>query len=143
MVTMTMKEPQQPERNPKTHQAHKRETFWQITFPLIVGLVFVLILATLILVAATGDGRLAQAADAALVFLIIPLMLFTLIFTIIFAAVAFGIIKLNDVLPIYSKQAQDAFARVRQQVQLGSDKAVEPILKIQSFFASLGALKRK
>ena len=140
---MSLNETQKPERNPITHQAHKRETFWQITFPLVVGLVFVLILVILILVAATGDGRLAQAADAALIFLIIPLMLFTFISTIIFAAIAFGFIKLNSILPIYTKQAQDVFAMVRQQVQLGSDKAVEPILIIQSFFASLKALKRK
>jgi hypothetical protein len=70
-------------------------------------------------------------------------MFFTLIFTIIFGALAYGIIKLNEVLPIYTRQAQDAFELVRQQVQMGSDKAVEPILKIRSFLASLGALKRK
>jgi predicted membrane protein len=140
---MTINETQKPERNPKTHQDHKRETFWQITFPLILGLVFVLILAILTFFAATGDGPVAQAADTALIFLIIPLMMFTLISMIIFAAVTFGIIKLNSTLPIYTKQAQDALIRVRQQVQMGSDKAVEPILKIQSFFASLKALKRK
>lgn len=140
---MEMNEIPKRERNPKTHEIHKRETFWQITFPLILGLVFALVLAVLTFVAATGDGRIAQAADAALIFLIIPLMMFTLISTIIFAAIAFGVIKLNDVLPFYTKQAQDIFAMVRQQVQMGSDKAVEPILKIQSFFASVNALKRK
>ena len=140
---MTINETQKPERNPKTLKDHKRETFWQITFPLILGLVFVLILAVLTFMAATGDGRITQAADAALIFLIVPLMLFTLISTIIFAAITFGIIKLNSTLPLYFKQAQDALIRVRQQVQVGSDKAVEPILKIQGFFASLRALKRK
>ena len=138
-----MNETQQPERNPKTHAAHKREVFWQITFPLIVGLILVLALAVLTVFAATGDGRIAQAGDAALIFLIIPLMLVTILFAIIFGAIAFGMIKLNSTLPIYARQAQDAFERVRQQVQLGSDKAVEPVLKIRSFFAKLEALKRK
>jgi heme/copper-type cytochrome/quinol oxidase subunit 2 len=140
---MTTNETQKPERNPKAQKDHKRETFWQITFPLILGVIFVLILATLTFLAATGDGRIAQAADAALIFLIIPLMLFTLISTIIFAAITFGMIKLNSTLPFYFKQLQDVLVRVRQQVQMGSDKSVEPILKIQSFFASLKALKRK
>jgi hypothetical protein len=143
MDTMTMNEKPQLERNPKTHQDHKREVFWQITFPIIIGGILVLILAVLAVVAGTESGPLAQAADTALIFLIIPLMLFTLIFTIIFAAIAFGIIKLNSTLPFYTKQAQDAFARARQQVQVGSDKAVEPFLKIQSFLASMKALKRK
>jgi heme/copper-type cytochrome/quinol oxidase subunit 2 len=140
---MTINETQKPERNQKAQKDHKRETFWQITFPLILGVIFVLILATLTFLAATGDGRIAQAADAALIFLIIPLMLFTLISTIIFAAITFGMIKLNSTLPFYFKQLQDVLVRVRQQVQMGSDKSVEPILKIQSFFASLKALKRK
>lgn len=138
-----MNEIPKPEPNPKTQAAHKRETFWQITFPLIIGLVFVVILGVLTVVAATGGGRIAQAGNTALIILIVPLMLATIVFTIIFAAVAYGIIKLNETLPIYTRQAQDAFARVRQQVQMGSDKAVEPFLKTQSFFASLGAFKRK
>jgi heme/copper-type cytochrome/quinol oxidase subunit 2 len=140
---MTINETQKLKPNPKTQKDHKRETFWQITFPLILGVVFILILAILTFMAATGDGPITQAADAALIFLIIPLMLFTLISTIIFAALTFGIIKLNSVLPLYSKQAHDALIRVRQQVQLGSDKAVAPILKIHGYFASLKALKRK
>ena len=140
---MTINETPKLEPNPKTQKDHKRETFWQITFPLILGVIFVLILAVLTFMAATGDGRIAQAADAALIFLIIPLMLFTLISTIIFAAITFGMIKLHSTLPLYSKQLQDVLVRVRQQVQMGSDKSVEPILKIQSFFASLKALKRK
>ena len=140
---MTINETPKPEPNPKTQKDHKRETFWQITLPLILGVVFVLILAVLTFLAATGDGRITQAADAALIFLIIPLMLFTLISSIILAAITFGIIKLNSTLPFYSKQLHDVLVRVRQQVQVGSDKSVEPILKIQSFFASLKALKRK
>ena len=140
---MSMNEIPKPEPNPDTQRAHKREAFWQITFPLIVGVVFVIILSVLTVIAATSGGRITQAADAALIILIVPLMLVTLLFTIIFGAVAFGIIKLNNILPIYTRQAQDAFARVRHQVQVGSDKAVQPFLKIHSFFASLNALKRK
>ena len=138
-----MNETQLPERNPRTHQAHKREVFWQITFPLIVGVILVLVLAVLTLFAATGGGSVKQAADASLIFLIIPLMIVTVIFTIIFGALAYGIIKLNGMLPFYARQAQDIFMRVRQQVQLGSDKAVEPFLKIRSFFASVEALRKR
>lgn len=138
-----MNETPERERNSRTEAAHKRETFWQITFPLIVGLTLALILAVLAVVSATSGGSVKQAADAALICLIVPLMMFTLIFMIIFGAVAFGLVKANEELPFAAKRAQDAFVRVRQQVQVGADKAVEPVLKIQSFFASLGAFKRK
>ena len=122
-----MEEKQLPEPNPRTHQAHKRETFWQITFPLIVGLILVLTLAVLTVVTATGDGSIDQAADASLVFLIIPLMLVTVLFTIILGALAYGITQVNNKLPPYARQAHDAFERVRYQVQMGSNKVVEPI----------------
>lgn len=138
-----MNEIQKLEPNPKTQQVHRRETFLQITLPLIIGLVLILFLAVLTVITATSGGSVAQAADASLIFLIIPLMLVTILFTLIVGAVAYGLIKLNATLPVYTRQAQDVFARVRQQVQVGSDKAVEPILRIRSFFASLGAFKRK
>ena len=132
-----------PERNPKTHQAHRREVFLQITLPLIIGLIMVLTLAVLAVIAATNDGNIKQAGDAALIFLIIPLMIVTVLFALIFGALAYGITRLNGTLPIYTKQAQDIFEQVRLQIQLGSDKAVEPILKFRSFLASLGAIKPK
>jgi uncharacterized Tic20 family protein len=138
-----MNETQERERNSQTEATHKREVFWQITVPLVVGVILALTLAVLAVVAATGGGSVKQAGDAALMCLIAPLMMFTLIFGIIAGAIAFGLIKANQELPFVFKQVQDIFARVRYQVQTGSDKAVEPFLKIRSFFASIGALKRK
>jgi uncharacterized Tic20 family protein len=138
-----MDEPIKRERNTKTETAHKREVFWQITFPLIIGVLFALILAVLVLVSATSGGSIKQAADAALICLIVPLMFFTLIGLLIFGATAFGLVKANQELPFLAKQAQDVLERVRYQIQVGADKTVEPIIKIRSFLASISALKRK
>jgi len=138
-----MEETPERERNTKTEATHKREVFWQITFPLLVGLILALTLAALAVVAATSGGRIKQAGDAALICLIAPMMFFTLVFGIIAGAIAFGLIKANQELPFVFKRMQDVFVRVRYQVQVSSDKAVEPFLKIRSFFASIGALKRK
>lgn len=134
---------QERERNSRTEAAHKREVFWQITFPLIVGILLALTFAVIAVISATSGGSVKQAADAALICLIVPLMFFSLVFMIIFGAVAFGLVKANQELPFVFKQVQDIMERVRYQVQVGSDKAVEPFLKIRSFFASIGALKRK
>jgi hypothetical protein len=138
-----MNEPLERERNSRTEAAHKREVFWQITFPLIIGIILALTLAVLVVVSATSGGSIKQAADAALICLIVPLMITTLIFLVIFGATAFGLVKANQELPFLARQVQVVFERVRYQVQVGSDKAVEPILKIRSFLASMGALKRK
>ena len=138
-----MNETPERKRNSRTEAAHKREVFWQITFPLIVGGVLALTLAVIAVISATSGGSVKQAADAALICLIIPLMFFILIFGVITGAMAFGLVKANEELPFVFKQAQAVLEQVRYQVNLGSDKAVEPILKIRSFFASIGALKRK
>ena len=134
---------QERERNSKTEATHKREVFWQITVPLVVGAILALTLAVIAVVSATSGGSVKQAGDAALICLIVPLMFFTLFFGIIAAGIAFGLIKANQELPFVFKQMQDVMVRVRYQVQIGSDKAVEPFVKIRSFFASIGALKRK
>jgi hypothetical protein len=108
-----------------------------------VGFALALTLAIIAVISATSGGSVKQAADAALMCLIIPLMFFTLFFGIISGAIAFGLVKANQELPFVFKQVQDVFEQVRYQVQVGSDKAVEPFLKIRSFLASIGALKRK
>ena len=67
-------EDKQIERNPLTHEKHRREVFWQITIPLVIGLVMILGLAALVIVTAVQGGNVSQAADASLVYLIIPVM---------------------------------------------------------------------
>jgi hypothetical protein len=137
-------QPEPPrERNPHTERDHKRDVLWQITFPIIVGLSVVLLLAVLTLTAATGNASIKQAADASLIFLIIPLMIVTILFTVIFAGIAYGLLVANQKLPYSFKQAQDFMYLVRDQVRMGSDKVVEPILRVQSFFAQFDAFKKK
>jgi hypothetical protein len=133
----------QPPRNPETHQSHRREVFWQITFPIILGVAAILGLAAWVLVLATRGGNVSQAADTSLIFLILPTMLMALLPLVLLAVVAYGIIWLNKNLPPYAKQAQDAFARVRDVVRQGADKSVEPILRLKSALAALKALGPK
>ena len=132
-----------PERNPITHQDHRREVFWQITFPLVLGAILILGLAVWAAIAAAQGGNVSQPADASLVFLLIPTMAMTLILLVIIAGFAYAVIWLNKSIPPYARQAQDFFARARDIVRVGADKAVEPVLRIQSALAALRALKRE
>ncbi|HEX7973228.1 MAG TPA: hypothetical protein VF498_02380 [Anaerolineales bacterium] len=129
------------DRNPATRKAHQREVLWQITVPLIVGLLALLALCVL---AAIGPAAVASRwADVSLIWLILPMFIVLLIIIAIFGGIAFGVIKLIGVLPIYSRKVQDLFVMIGAQVRRFSDMAVEPVLRVHGFKASLQRLRRR
>lgn len=129
-----------PERNPETHRAHRREVLLQITLPLVIGVIIVLVLA--VLAALGAPGNVSRWADVSLIWLIIPMLLVALIFLVVFGGLAFGVFYLIRLIPGYARQVQDFFTLVGAKVKQGSDMAVEPVLRVQSFIASLNAVKR-
>lgn len=131
------------DRNPVTHKIHRKEVFWQVSFPMILGCLLIIGLAVLTILGAARGGSLRQSADASLVFLILPTMMMAIFPLIILAGLAYGVIMLNQKLPSYMRQFQDAMIRVRDGVRTGADKAVEPVLRFKSKVASLEAFKRK
>ena len=130
-------------RNPFTQEKHRREVFWQITVPLIIGLAFIAGLVALTIVTAAQGGNVSQAADTSLIFLLIPVMVMALIVLAILAALAYGIIWMNKNLPPYFKIAQDAMVRVSKGTISVADKLTDPIIRFRSMMASLEAFKRK
>ena len=132
-----------PERNPITHKDHRREVFWQITLPLLIGAILILGVAVWTAVAAAQGGNVSQPADASLVFLLIPTMAMALVLLVIIAGFAYAVIWLNNNIPPYARQAQDFFVSARDIVRMVADKVVEPVLRIQSALAALRALKRE
>jgi hypothetical protein len=132
-----------PERNPNTHQKHRRDVFWQITVPLIIGGAIIISFAVLSVITATNGGNVSQAADTSLIFLIVPVLIVAFLLLVFLAAFAYGIIWLNINLPPYFYQAQQFMVRLQNIIRLWADKAVEPILRLESAMASLKALKRK
>jgi hypothetical protein len=135
--------PQKRERNERTYRAHQHDMFRQITIPLIVILVVIFSLLGLTVYAAASGGSVAKAGDVALIFLIIPLMLIALISGIVFGAVAYGLVRLNNTLPFYTKQVQDAVYLLQQRINSGSNKVTAPILKVHGFIASVKAIRIK
>jgi hypothetical protein len=133
----------QPERNPITHKKHRREVTWQITFPLVLGLIILLGLAAWTIISAARGGTVSQPADTSLIFLLIPTMVMALVPLAITAGLAYGVILLNKVLPQYSSKAQDAMNKVRDGVRTGADKLVEPIVRFKSTIAAFEVLRRK
>lgn len=127
-----------PRSNPITQAAHKREVFWQIAFPLIIGVLVILSLAV-------GTGFLSnnlasQAANISAIWLILPVLIFTFIFLALLAGLTFGLIKLISILPPYAAMVQNFFVLIKVRVRQASDVAAEPVIKVASARAWLRAL---
>ena len=129
-----------PERNPVTYEHHRKEVMWQILVPVIIGAVGVLALA--ILATTRTDAQVSKGADVSVIWMITPMLIIALIFLVLLGAMIYAMMSLLGILPGYARLVQDYFDALRVQVGIVSDKAVEPILRMESIKASLRALGR-
>jgi len=133
--------PSLQQRNPITYQAHRRQAFWQIYLPLIVFTI--LVIATIVLVIIASNEPVSKWADISLIFVISITMV---AFLVVIVGLAFSVVYTRRLLratPYFFFNAQRFIYLVEIRVKRVSNAAVEPILKINSFFAGAGALRRK
>jgi hypothetical protein len=136
--------PNLPERNPITGQTHKREVFWQIYLPAIIGGILLLLIAAGVLIATyRGTARLDTWAAVSEIILVVPAMLATVIFAALAVGSIYLVTRLLGIAPGYARLVQDFFTLVRVRVRKAADASAEPFLRINSFGASLRALGRK
>lgn len=129
------------ERNPITHKIHRAQTAWQIYLPLIMGLIIAVAFAALAgFASAEGASRWA---DISLIFLIIPVVMMTLLVLAFTAGLIYVVVKLLQIIPVYSYQALDFIQLVSRRIHKGADLAVEPILRVHGFRAALQVLRDK
>ena len=129
------------QRNPITYQAHRRQAFWQIYFPLIVFTI--LVFTTIVLVIIANNAQVSKWADISLIFIISITMV---AFLVVIVGLVFSIVysrRLLKATPYFFFNAQRFIYLVEVRVKRVSNVAVEPILKINSFFAGAGAIRRK
>ena len=116
---------------------HRKQILWQIWVPL--GGVALVILALAVLASvstAQGSELPTRWSQISTIFLIIPLLGLGLVILLLVSALAYGVIRLIPILPVYSKKARMFLNMVSQQVRLRSDQAVAPILTVKSTAAS-------
>lgn len=121
-------------RNKQTEEIHKREVWWQIHFPLLIGLAMVAGLVSLTIMAAVspGAGTTRVWADISLMFVIAQVMVVIIPWLFVFGGVAYGILYLIRILPPYFKVAQDYTALAALRVEQVMRYVIEPVLQIKS-----------
>lgn len=135
---------QVPERNPSTYAIHRREVFWQITFPLTIALLLILCMVTgVILVGIKGLGDISRWADISLIWLLIPVIILTLISFFVVTGFIYLITKLLGILPGYARLGQDYVHLFQIKSKKVADQIVEPFLKVRTFKAGADAIWQK
>jgi len=128
-------------RNPVTHQRHRREVFWQITFPIIIICVILLVLA--ILVTGLSAESASTWADISLIWMIIPALLISFLTMILLAGGVYLTLWLIRNLPFYFFKGHNWFLLVNLRVGRFGDGLTEPFLRLRAWKAGAGALGRQ
>jgi hypothetical protein len=121
-------------RNRQTEAIHKREVWWQIVFPVLVGLgVLVGLMVVVILAAVTPSGSPVHLwANVSMIFVLAQVIALVLPWLVVFVGLSAGIVYLIRILPPYLKVAQDYTALAALKVEGVMRYVLEPVLKIKS-----------
>ncbi len=124
------------ERNAITHAKHRKEVFWQITLPMLIGVLLALIAVTAIIFSTTVTAAdLSRWADVSTIWLILPSLVITLIFLAILIAFTYLISVVLKFTPRYARIVQNYFEIGKYKISHITDQITAPIIKSRSIWA--------
>jgi hypothetical protein len=130
-----------PQPEHASYRRHRKQWQWQILLPIILSAVVVAGLAALAAWASFQPaGEPAKWGSIAAIWIIIPLMIAVLVFTLILAALVYLLSKLLGILPVYSGKLQDLVYRLEGIIKKFTNILVKPIFALDEIGATLRAL---
>ena len=126
---------------------HKRQSFWQIWFPLAVTILVFILIAVLIILATSHQGSMhdfsVKWSSISLIYMIIPALLVCFVFLAILVAIIYGISQLIIYVPQWAAVALYYLNIAAETIRNFSDKSVIPIFKAHQFFASFKTFRKR
>lgn len=127
--------------NPRTRRAHRRETWWQIVLPLLLGLVLAGLAVAALL---KGNfGGVQNASQIATVILTLPLLVLGVLFFILTIFLIYALGRALHWIPTQTIRAQRLAERVSQETVRGANLLATPLLFFESWSRALGELFRR
>ncbi len=126
-----------------SYHLHKKQRFWQILFPVGLGVLLILVLVVLVILTSVhGDaqGEVSILADASMIWLILPVLIFAVVMTVTLLGLIFLLAKVLHILPSYTSQAQYYVELFSSKVKYLAGKLTEPIIKVRSIGATINAI---
>ena len=126
--------------NHPSYKNHRRQFWIQIFLPILLTVLLFIAVAVLTGTAAFGEnGDSPRWAAVSTIWLIIPVMIFGLIFFAILAGFIYLLAQALKVMPPYSSQAQYYVNRAASEIKRFSDMAAKPVLFLEGITACLKA----
>ena len=121
-------------------QRHHREKIWQILVPLIFGALLILAVGVIVILNATrttSGGAVSQWADTSAIWLILPVIFFTLFGALVLFGLIYGVAKIINFLPPYTHLVQGYADLIEAKVKLLTLKIVSPVISVASTKAGI------
>lgn len=127
-----------PKPNPVTQAEHRRQMIRQVTWPLVITILFVVGLTAVLIY--NQVGTVERWSQIAAIFITLPALLIGLILLGILAGIAFGLGQLLRFLPPYARLTQEALEKVGRQIKAGAEISAKPVNQIRRFIATIERL---
>jgi hypothetical protein len=127
----------QPPVDRPTIRAHKAQFVWQILIPVILVVVILSGAGAVVIANAISDhGQIRLWADISLIWVLAPVLLFTLMCLLIVITIIYGMAKVLQYLPRYTGKTQEFFSLFAAGTRKLADGATRPIV----WFRQAGAV---
>ena len=120
---------------------HRKQTFWQIWVPLCLSILVILFLAVLAVVSAEtyASSTVTNWSHLSLIYMITPALIAGFVVLAVLGLVIYGLARLLDILPVYSRMVQGFFRQTAVFIRMWSDKTAQPVLAIKGWWAGFEA----
>jgi hypothetical protein len=132
-----MKEQIQIPQGHYSYTAHRRQFWLQIILPMILATLLIIAAAVFTGIAAFSGGDASRWAAVSTIWLVIPVMVFALLFLAVLGGLVYLLARTLKVLPIYTSNAQYYVNRAASEIKRFSDMATRPVLFLGGIKASL------
>lgn len=127
--------------NHPSYQKHRRQLWLQILTPMLLAVLLIIGLSVWIGISTFGQGGdSARWSAISTIWLVIPVMFFSLIFFILLAGLVYLLAQALKVIPPYTSKAQYYVNRGIDQIKRFSDIATKPVFFLEGIMASLKAI---
>lgn len=116
--------------------------FWQVIFPLILGIILVIFLAVWV-VLEISPGNISRFAEISTVLLVIPYLGFSLLGLALLVALVTMTVKIIQGLPVITGKILEILDQITALIKKVSGYAVAPVIQPKAFLASLTEIFRK
>lgn len=132
-----------PTRSRAAEVRHRREVFWQVTIPLILGLAVLLAAAGLTAGSAWTGSSPGVYREVALIWVLLLTMISSLIPFAVLIGLAYGVIRLIGLLPGWMYKIQRFVLKVEEAASRISQAVTAPMIRINAFSSGLRQLFKR